>query len=111
MLIATALGALVGLAILAVVFGGFRRIHTLTYAGCVLACATLLVGGLRHLGASEASSSLVLPLGLPWLSAHLRLDNLSALFMVIVNLSGAAASLFGIGYSHHLPEPRRVTPF
>jgi len=111
MLIAAALGLLLVLALLAVMFGAFARTHSLVYAGCGIASLALLVGGLRHLGVVEASPSLVLPMGLPWLSAHLRLDNLSALFMVIVNVSGAAASLFAIGYNRHLPEPARVTPF
>ena len=111
MLIAAALGLLLVLALLAVMFGALARTHPLVYAGCGIASLALLVGGLRHLGVVEASPALVLPMGLPWLSAHLRLDNLSALFMVIVNVSGAAASLFAIGYGRHLPEPVRVTPF
>jgi len=111
LLIASALGLLLFLAPLAVVFGRYPRVHTFVYAGCGIASLALLVGGLRHIGVHAASSSLVLPLGLPWLSAHVRLDNLSALFMIIVNVSAAAASLFAIGYSPHLPEPGRVTPF
>jgi len=111
MLIAAALGLLLALAMLAVMFGAFPRTHSLVYAGCGVASLALLGGGLRHLGVVEASPTLVLPMGLPWISAHMRLDNLSALFMVIVNISGAAASLFAIGYGRHLPEPARVTPF
>src|SRR5271157_1375390 len=39
-----------------------------------------------------------LPIGLPWLGAHFRLDPLAAAFLVVVNLGGAMASLYGLGY-------------
>ena len=42
-----------------------------------------------------APTSVVLPLGLPWIGAHFRLDALAAFFLVVVNLGGAAASLYG----------------
>jgi formate hydrogenlyase subunit 3/multisubunit Na+/H+ antiporter MnhD subunit len=56
-------------------------------------------------------SELVLPLGLPWLGAHFRLDALAAFFLVVVNLGGATASLFGLGYGRHEEAPGRVLPF
>ncbi|HEX8010237.1 MAG TPA: hydrogenase 4 subunit B [Casimicrobiaceae bacterium] len=52
-----------------------------------------------------------LPLGLPWLGAHFRLDALAAAFLVVVNLGGATASLYGLGYGRHEAEPARVLPF
>ena len=52
-----------------------------------------------------------MPLGLPWLGAHFRLDALAAFFLVVVNLGGAAASLYGLGYGRHEPAPHRVLPF
>ena len=52
-----------------------------------------------------------LPLGLPWLGAHFRIDALSAFFLVVVNLGGAAASLFALGYGKHEEAPQRVLPF
>ena len=54
---------------------------------------------------------MTLPLGLPWLGAHFRLDALAAFFLVVVNLGGAAASLFALGYGRHEPAPQRVLPF
>ena len=39
-----------------------------------------------------------LPLGLPWLHWHLRLDSLSAFFLGIIGLGTLAISLFGPGY-------------
>ena len=60
---------------------------------------------------SGSGAALVLPLGLPWIGAHFRLDALSAFFLVVVNLGGAAASLYGLGYGRHEPAPERVLPF
>src|SRR5271166_6362938 len=53
----------------------------------------------------------VLPVGLPWLGAHFRIDALSAFFLAVVNFGGAAASLFAIGYGRHEETPGRVLPF
>ena len=112
MLIAAALSALLALAVLGVLAGGQMWRHRVIYGCCALASAALLIGGLKHLGQTPGTGpAIVLPFGLPWMSAHFRLDNLSALFMVIVNVGTMAASVFGIGYCDHLPEPRRVTPF
>ena len=63
------------------------------------------------LGGSANATELTLPIGLPWLGAHFRLDALAAFFLVVVNLGGAAASLYGLGYGHHEPAPHRVLPF
>jgi formate hydrogenlyase subunit 3/multisubunit Na+/H+ antiporter MnhD subunit len=52
-----------------------------------------------------------LPIGLPWLGAHFRLDPLAAAFLAVVTLGGATASLYGLGYGRHEPEPGRVLPF
>ena len=54
---------------------------------------------------------MTLPIGLPWIGANFRLDALSAFFAVVVNLGGAAASLYAIGYGRHEREPARVLPF
>ncbi len=53
----------------------------------------------------------MLPLGLPWLGAHFRIDALAAFFLVVVNLGGVAASLFALGYGRHETAPHRVLPF
>jgi len=53
----------------------------------------------------------ILPLGLPWLGAHFRLDALSAFFLAIVNLGAAMASLFALGYGAHETAPHRIVPF
>ena len=65
-----------------------------------LAVAAIAV--LLDAGAPEA---LRLPLGLPWIGAHFRLDALAAFFLVVVNVGGAAASLFALGYGRHEQAP------
>ena len=47
------------------------------------------------------AQTLRLPIGLPWLGAHFRLDPLAAAFLAVVNLGGATTSLYGLGYGRH----------
>ena len=54
---------------------------------------------------------MTLPLGLPWIGAHFRLDPLAAFFLVVVGLGSAGASLYALGYGRHEHEPQRVLPF
>ena len=84
----------------------------IVYGGCFAACAALLgLAGAVLLGPLAVPSTLSLPLGLPWLRANFALDSLSAVFLVVVDLGGAMASLYGLGYGRHEPEPDRVLPF
>lgn len=76
------------------------------------ALAVTLIAALSALTAIAApTGGLVLPLGIPWIGANLRLDALSAVFLFVVNLGGAAASLYGLGYGRHDHAPERVLPF
>src|SRR3569833_3067077 len=52
-----------------------------------------------------------LPLGLPWIGAHFRIDALAAFFLVVTNFGGSAASFYAIGYGRHEKSPGRVLPF
>jgi formate hydrogenlyase subunit 3/multisubunit Na+/H+ antiporter MnhD subunit len=82
------------------------------YAASGILSAILLLLAIGHLlFAGAAAPGVVLPLGLPWMGAHFRLDALSAFFLAVVNLGGAAASLYGLGYGRHEQEPGRVLPF
>jgi len=86
----------------------------LVYGAALAVTAALLVLALKALAgyAGEAApEALTLPLGLPWLGAHLRLDALGAFFLAVVNLGGAAASLYALGYGRHEAAPHRVLPF
>ena len=90
-----------------------RRSATAIIYGLTLAVSLLaLFGSFQSLlGGVPDTSDLTLPLGLPWIGAHFRLDALSAFFLVVVNLGGASASLYGLGYGRHEPAPHRVLPF
>ena len=52
-----------------------------------------------------------MPIGLPWIGSHFRIDALSAFFLVVINLGAAAASLYGLGHSRHEQDQQRVLPF
>ena len=63
------------------------------------------------LGGTDISGEVVLPLGLPWVGAHFRIDPLSAFFLLVIDLGAAAASLYALGYGAHEEHPERVLPF
>jgi hydrogenase-4 component B len=52
-----------------------------------------------------------LPIGLAGGGTSLRMDALSATFVVIVNVATAFASLYAMGYGRDEKEPARVLPF
>ncbi len=86
--------------------------HDLVYLGSAAACLTAGGAALAYLlAAAAAPLELSLPLGIPWMPAQLRLDALSAWFLLVINLGGLAASIYGKGYGRHVDEPRRVLPF
>lgn len=106
-----AIAALLGVCPLALVTFKAKASNALVYALSFAAAASALIAGGMHLARGDAAESLVLPLGLPWLGAHFRLDALSAAFLVIVNLGAASASFFAIGYGRHESARGRVLPF
>ncbi len=103
---------LLGLAVLAIVLSRSRISTTVIYSATLAVSAIALIGSIRWLlGDTANATDLTLPIGLPWLGAHFRLDALASFFLVVVNLGGAAASFYGLGYGHHEPAPHRVLPF
>ena len=103
---------LLGCAGFSVVIGRDPRSHLVAYGTSLAVSLVALLAALVHLVAEGGEASVVvLPLGLPWLGAHFRMDALAAFFLVVVNLGGAAACLYGLGYGRHEPAPRRVLPF
>jgi hydrogenase-4 component B len=97
---------------LGVTAGVNRHASDLVYGICLLVSLALLVIALvALLGTGGAPSTVTLPLGLPWLGAHFRLDALAAFFLAVVGLGAAAASLFALGYGRHEQAPGRVLPF
>ncbi len=103
---------LISTAALAVVIADAARARLIVYGVCLIAALALFsIALLALLGISYDPLAATLPLGIPWLGAHFRLDALSAFFLAVVNLGAAAASLFALGYGRHEDAPRRVLPF
>lgn len=105
--------ALLGTAVLAVSESrrsgsGARLIYSLTLG---ISAAVLLALASRIANDPVTPSTAALPLGLPWIGAHFRLDALSTFFLAVVNFGGAMASLYGLGYGRHESAPHRVLPF
>jgi len=104
--------ALLATAVAAVTFSQMRWASHAVYVACAALCAAALGLLVLHLLAPDAGTSVrVLPLGLPWLGAHFRLDALATFFLIVVNLGGAAASVYALGYGRHETAPHRVLPF
>ena len=103
-------GALWLVAVAIVPFCRKPAARPLVYGVSLMTCALCLAAALATL-ASGSATIRSLPLGIPWIGAHFRLDPLAAFFLAVVNLGGAAASLYGIGYGRYEPFPQRVLPF
>ena len=102
---------LIALAALAIPLHAIAVGRILVYGGSLLVAVVGLATALYALIGQIPTETLVLPVGLPWIGAHFRLDALSAFFLVVVNLGGAAASLYALGYGRHEKAPQRVLPF
>ena len=102
---------LFGLGVVSVPFSGRARASLVVYGMSAVLSAFAAVLGAGALLSAGADSTLVLPLGLPWIGAHFRLDLLSAFFVFVVGFGGAVISAYSIGYGRHEAEPWRVLPF
>jgi formate hydrogenlyase subunit 3/multisubunit Na+/H+ antiporter MnhD subunit len=69
--------------------------HVLFPAGGALGLALF---GIAAVALPGASHTLVLPIGLPDLPFHLRLDSLSAFFLMVIGAAAAGVSVFAAGY-------------
>ena len=72
-----------------------RVVQVLFAAGAAVALA---VAGFAFAALAAGPEQLVLPLGLPDLPFHLRLDALSAFFLILLACASAAVSIFSSGY-------------
>jgi hydrogenase-4 component B len=81
---------------------GLVRPRNLIYVGRVLFSAGALVGlfvaAIALLALTQVAQTAVLPLGLPDLPFHLRLDALSAFFLFLLGATAAGISIFSAGY-------------
>lgn len=86
--------------------GGERAVHAAGIAGS----AGFLALGLGLLaGGGEATAPLLLPIGTPWAPLSLRLDALSAWFLMILGLAGLGAGLSAL--AHRGMSRRVLAPF
>jgi hydrogenase-4 component B len=88
---------------LAIGFAGLASPRSVRYAGRMLFVLGALVGfALAATAAwslvSGATETRVLPIGLPDLPFHLRLDALSSTFLLLLGATAAGVSLFSAGY-------------
>ena len=102
-------GALLGVAGYAIAQGGRDDSSARVYKYSAGICLALTLSVMIPRGASILTTTL--PLGLPWIGMHYRLDALSAFFVAVIGIGGAAASVYGIGYGAHEKHPLRVLPF
>ena len=105
-------GALLATVLIAV--AGLRRvgINTVVYAiALVVSTIALGMAAWNLVTGGGQAHTLRLLIGVPWLGAYFRLDPLASAFLSVVNLGGATASLYALGYGRHEPEPGRVLPF
>ena len=71
--------------------------HLLFPVGALVGLGVALLGGIA-LTAGHAPQIVVLPLGLPDLPFHVRLDALSGFFLLLLGVAGAGISIFAAGY-------------
>ena len=102
---------LVATSVLAVAMARTAAATPVVYGSCLFASLLSCAAAVAALLQGAAPANLALPLGVPWLGAHFRLDALSAYFVAVVSLGAGAASLFALGYGRHEHAPARVLPF
>jgi hydrogenase-4 component B len=71
--------------------------HLIFPVGAVGCMGVALLAGL-FLASGHSNEAMILPLGLPDLPFHFRLDALSGFFLVILGVAGAGISIFAAGY-------------
>ncbi len=76
--------------------GGLRFIRRILFPSG--AAVGLVLAGLAAAAIASPAQTLVLPLGLPDLPFHLRLDALNSVFLMLLGATAAAVSLYSAGY-------------
>src|SRR3954469_36967 len=95
---------------LAVAIAHVRAAGAIVYGACLVISVVALGSALFALF-TNPPPAITLPLGLPWIGAHFRIDRLAAFLLGVTNLGAAGASLFALGYGRHEQAPERVLPF
>jgi len=87
-----------------------RSIHELSHQQGVFALLLLsgigaVIGGATALLTNQIARD-ILPLGLPWMHWHVRLDALSGFFLIIIGIGIIPVSLYGPGYIRQYRQDR-----
>ncbi|MBF0457023.1 MAG: hydrogenase 4 subunit B [Nitrospirae bacterium] len=91
-----------------IVIGNSRRLLIcISFSVSALASLINVAAGIMAVSNGEAQH-LILPLGLPALPFHLRLDELSGFFLVVVGLLSFFVSIYSIGYVSGLATGKPV---
>ncbi|QKE42068.1 MAG: hydrogenase 4 subunit B [Ferrovum myxofaciens] len=70
----------------------------------LIAGLSALMAGAGLWALQGGAQTLVLPIGLPGMPFHLRLDVLSAFFLTLLGLAGSGISAYATGYFRHMAE-------
>jgi len=101
--LAVALGAALLSLLLAAYPAWVRRLAFL-----LLALSGLLAVAAGLQGLLAPPQAVTLPIGLPWLPMHLRLDALGGFFLLTIGLLVFAVALYSIGYTRQLGKHRSI---
>jgi len=66
-----------------------------------------VIAGMTGLLASPIAATL--PIGLPWLPMHIRLDALAGFFLLVIGLLVSAVSVYSVGYMRQLADRHNLT--
>ena len=81
---------MLGIAVLAIVLSRRKSSTAVVYSVTMAVSLVALFGSVRWLVGDVLNvSDLTLPIGLPWLGAHFRMDALASFFFVVVKIGGA----------------------
>lgn len=72
----------------------------------LLAVSGLITAATGITGLLSPPNAIILPLGLPWLPMHLRLDALAGFFLVVIGLSLISVAVYSVGYLRSLAGRR-----
>lgn len=73
----------------------------------LLSALAAVTGGME--GILLSPDKTILPIGLPWLPMHVRLDALSGFFLLVIGLLLCAVALYSLGYLRHLAKRPKLT--
>ncbi|MEJ2554497.1 MAG: hydrogenase 4 subunit B, partial [Gammaproteobacteria bacterium] len=73
----------------------------------LLSALAAVTGGME--GILLSPDKAILPIGLPWLPMHVRLDALAGFFLLVIGLLLCAVALYSLGYLRQLAHRRNLT--